>query len=220
MTACPFCGRAIAHHDDGRACNPLLAEFTRALEAPTRNHFFRVGPRGTERASRYDLRQELANRYSWGIPNEEAMACLSELAPIVEIGAGTGYWAALLLARDVSVYPFDAVPPRGAQSRNIYHLEAKPWADVAEGSSEVLTRFATTRDTLFLCWPPYAGTTMARDCLRAFRGRSFVHVGEHDGESGAREFFAELRSGWRLKREVTIPQWEGVHDSMTVWERK
>jgi hypothetical protein len=41
-------------------------------------------------------RHALVDRYGWAIPTDEAIAALVELSPLVEIGAGRGYWAHLL----------------------------------------------------------------------------------------------------------------------------
>src|SRR6266542_3799539 len=38
-------------------------------------------------------RDTLAVRYAHAIPDEDALETLAELAPLVELGAGTGYWA-------------------------------------------------------------------------------------------------------------------------------
>jgi hypothetical protein len=36
-------------------------------------------------------RADLVHKYAWAIPNEEAIATIAALSPIVELGAGTGY---------------------------------------------------------------------------------------------------------------------------------
>jgi hypothetical protein len=48
-------------------------------------------------------RRELAALFSWSIPTEPALAALAGLAPLVECGAGMGYWTALLRARGWSL---------------------------------------------------------------------------------------------------------------------
>ncbi|GGM06463.1 methyltransferase domain-containing protein [Dactylosporangium sucinum] len=56
-------------------------------------------------------RRELAARLAWAIPTEAALALIGDHGPILETGAGTGYWAALLRARGVDVVATDAAPP-------------------------------------------------------------------------------------------------------------
>lgn len=48
------------------------------------------------------------------------MDALAERAPLVEVGAGLGYWAAALRARRVPVLALDSHPPGGVAS-NSYH---------------------------------------------------------------------------------------------------
>ena len=53
----------------------------------------------------HPLRQQLVRRYAYGIPTTEALDAVAAAAPsgIVEVGAGTGYWARLLHDRGVEV---------------------------------------------------------------------------------------------------------------------
>lgn len=38
------------------------------------------------------LNLEAAEKYAWCVPDERALKVLAHFAPIVEIGAGKGYW--------------------------------------------------------------------------------------------------------------------------------
>ena len=53
----------------------------------------------------------LSHVASFAIPNEAALATIAENAPLIECGAGTGYWSALLQQRGVDVLAFDSHPP-------------------------------------------------------------------------------------------------------------
>ena len=48
--------------------------------------------------------------YSFATPTPQALDLLASLGDIVEVGAGTGYWAAALRARGVDVLAFDIAP--------------------------------------------------------------------------------------------------------------
>ena len=41
----------------------------------------------------WDARKDAVQQYAWAVPTEEALDVLSEHAPLVEVGAGSGYWA-------------------------------------------------------------------------------------------------------------------------------
>src|SRR5687768_14809752 len=51
---------------------------------------------GPADALRFVLRQRLFERYAHAIPTTQALRALLALGPILEIGAGAGYWARLL----------------------------------------------------------------------------------------------------------------------------
>jgi tetratricopeptide (TPR) repeat protein len=53
-------------------------------------------------------RDSLVRKYSWAIPDEEALATIGSYTPLVEIGAGTGYWAALLRKRGADMIAYDS----------------------------------------------------------------------------------------------------------------
>jgi hypothetical protein len=68
-------------------------------------------PLGTELAfGTLGERDELVHLYSWAIPNEDALRAIAAHGPILEVGAGNGYWAQLLTERGVDVLAFDPVP--------------------------------------------------------------------------------------------------------------
>ncbi len=163
-----------------------------------------------------DYRAPMVQRYSWAIPCEEALQVLVALSPVVEMGAGTGYWTHLLRERGVDVVAYDQMPPDGSDS-NGFHRGATPWTSVLIGSPQMLEGHA--HRTLLLCWPPM--TDMAAECLRVYRGSTVVYVGEGNGGCTGDDVFHEaLGRNFVQKQEVCIPQWGGIHDYMTVWSRR
>ena len=41
----------------------------------------------------------LRNHHAWSVPSDAALRILASHAPLLELGAGTGYWASLLKQR-------------------------------------------------------------------------------------------------------------------------
>ena len=50
---------------------------------------------------------KIRNEYSWSVPTEEALRLLALHQPLVELGAGAGYWASLLKQLPVDILAFD-----------------------------------------------------------------------------------------------------------------
>ena len=164
-------------------------------------------------------RRELASLFSWAIPNARALEVLAAHAPLVECGAGMGYWSGLLRARGVDVLAYDAAPP-GRSLKNEYHRAARdPWTKIDRLSSVVAARWHGER-TLVLCWPPYDDDGASYAVLRAYRGDTLIYIGEPDeGATGSVRFQRELRLNWTLGQAVDLPRWPRLRDTLMVYRR-
>lgn len=162
----------------------------------------------------YEVRGDLVRRYAWAIPSDEAIRTLVRLSPIVEVGAGSGYWAKLVTEAGGNIRAFDSSPTRLKKN----HFCHGSWFHVERAQANVTSRFP--HRTLFLCWPPY-DTGMANEALRAYRGSTVVYVGESwGGCTGNDEFHGRLRDQFECTDSVEIPCWSGIYDHFTVWRRK
>jgi hypothetical protein len=162
-----------------------------------------------------ERRRELASLFSWGVPNEGALQVLAAHAPLVECGAGMGYWSALLRARGVDVLAYDAAPP-GKSSNNYHRFARQPWTTVNAEDSVLAARGHGDR-TLFLCWPPFDDDHSSYAVLRAYGGDKLVFVGE--GATGSVRFHRELAVNWSLEEEVRLPNWPRLRDTLMVYRR-
>jgi hypothetical protein len=166
-----------------------------------------------------ERRRELASLFSWAIPSEEALHLIARYGPLVECGAGMGYWSALLEARGADAMAYDLRPP-GASRSNAYHRHPRrPWTRIQRGSSVSAARRHRDR-TLLLCWPPYDDDAASYAALRAYRGDVVIHIGERDeGATGSVRFHRELQLNWTLVEEVELPHWPRLRDSVMVYRR-
>jgi hypothetical protein len=152
-------------------------------------------------------RRELAVLFSWAIPGEGALAVLSSYGPLVECGAGTGYWAALLRARGADVQASDIAPGR------------PPWTEVAPSHAVRAVRASRER-TLFVCWPPYDDDAASYAAVRAYRGDVLLYIGGGPGgPTGTVRFHAELELNWTPVEQVAVPNWPGLQDRLVVYRR-
>lgn len=173
-------------------------------------------------------RWALCRRYSWAIPDPAACAYVAGQAGpggIVEIGAGTGYWAWQLTQRGVSVAAYDIAPPDRAD--NLYHGALNPDADpattgrvplfypVEPGGPQMAARYSDR--TLLLCWPP-RNDPMAADALAAYAGPRMVLIGQPE-VCGNDAFDRALAAGWEQVDTCPIVNWWLVRDQIAVYER-
>lgn len=208
------------------AGNPLLQGHLLAAD---------LDPRGKTRAS-------LIRRFGFATPTEEALEAIAAASPrgVVELGAGTGYWARLLYERGVDVIAYDVSPP--PSSDNQWFAGVTPWYPVAHDDGLVVSEHADR--TLLLVWPTRDESWAARAAIEFHEagGRSLVYVGEGPGgPTGDDELHALLGHYdrclacayaladrpcvcgvdqlWELRETVELPHWDGLEDDLRVYKR-
>ena len=109
----------------------------------------------TRRGDLFEAEDEDAmERFAWAIPDARALRACAAFAPLVEMGAGAGYWARLLHDMGVEIEAFDK--DVGAATRAAGKLAA-PWIHVARGGPEQLLQERFSRSTLLLIYPDDLG---------------------------------------------------------------
>lgn len=173
-----------------------------------------------------DVRRDHVARYAWAVPNAEAIEAIKALdLPVLEVGAGTGYWAWMLDEAGVRVAAYDECPPHLAI--NAYFTKDSPvYFDVRFGeANDVVRSWSLASDlsgkpyALMLVWPDY-NERFAYDALRLYNGDTFIYVGEGSGGcTGDDAFHDLLREKWTEQVEIDIPQWGGMNDYMTIYRK-
>lgn len=196
--------------------NPYLREFTRLRAELDQVPDYLNVHRGSAGTSAYDRRVWCVRRYAFAIPTEAALATLARYSPIVELGAGTGYWAFLLRRRGVDCVAYDRAPPDRMANPN--RFQPLTWTDVEAGDVDVLTGHGDR--ALFLCWPSYRDPFAAR-ALAAYTGATLLYIGEPAGGHTADDaFFEQLARDWLAVEHVAVPNWPGTRDALTVYRRR
>jgi hypothetical protein len=161
----------------------------------------------------------------WG--TTAPLALNQNIARIVEVGAGTGYWASLLRQRGADVLATDSAPlsdksvgaSYGSNFNNAYHGNFQKWTDVTMSESYEAASANSDR-CLFMCYAPPLGK-MAEAALQAYRGTRIALVGEFKGDTGTPQFEALLHGQWVLARDpIDLPQWGNTCYNLTFWRRK
>lgn len=147
------------------------------------------------------------------------MKILENFSPLIEIGCGKGYWASLLLQRNVNIVAFD---------REVVN---DSWTNVLKGGPEMLLVKKISRGrNLFLSYPDEDGP-MAMECLRNFKGDYIIHVGELMstgtfsspqapwGRTSASDFQVRLYEEFHCLLVADLPRFPFSRDSISVWKR-
>lgn len=154
------------------------------------------------------VRDFLINKYSYGTPTEKILRAIQDLGPIVEIGAGSGYWAWLLKTLGADVVAYD-------QCGNISSTGGTMWAEVKGGGPKTLLEHQDR--ALFLCWPPV--NKMASLCLDFWKGDYLAYVGD-PSITADNVFHHRLHDKFELVTKIYAPSWPGIMDSLTIWNRR
>lgn len=101
--------------------------------------------RGRVGLSYHEARRAVIDAYCFSIPTDEALDTLAARSPLVEIGAGLGFWAAMLVARGADIVCYDHKPPRPGGSHddetsNWWWPDATPYVTVHHGTERMLDR--------------------------------------------------------------------------------
>jgi len=196
---------------------------------------------------RDNCRDWACHLYAYAVPSKNSLQTLKALGPLVEIGAGTGYWASLLQKMGVDIVAYDKLPTSMAASRRKFVATLAATqdssADVASTSSAAS---APSRDVneyhrdvpaftkvlrgdhnaaalfadrvLFLCYPP-PNDPMALECLQVYKGDTVAYVGEWIGQTASRAFEAELRKHFHCTQLVDLPNFTNTIYQLSVWKR-
>lgn len=131
------------------AGNPYLEEVLALVRAERR------GGRAALLRALDEKRAELICRYAFSIPTPDIVREIAGHSPLVEIGAGSGYWARCLKAAGADIIAYDTRPPGDEipwDPRGGNRWFEEEWFNVTEGDAFMAGRFPER--SLFLCWPP------------------------------------------------------------------
>lgn len=132
---------------------------------------------------------DLWKEFCWGIvPSSDDAKKIAEFSPLVEIGAGSGYWAYLISQHGATIHAYDKFIPKTAETK----WARKLWYDVKQGGPEVAREY-TDPWTLLLIRPPSdEHAPMAKEILKNFKGKRFIYAGEVCGSNANKSFFDYL----------------------------
>jgi len=165
------------------------------------------------------FRDELICEYAFSIPCRAVLERIKSFSPVVEIGAGNGYWAWCLSQCGCDIIAYDSRPPLEEEPLDIFsgnrwfHDE---WAPVNEADADKAGSHPDR--ALLLAWPePWS--LMASMALFAYReagGKNLIYIG--DPESSGDHIFHEALAGYRLLHSEKLQGWPGIGDSLLIYQ--
>jgi hypothetical protein len=186
--------------------NPYLAYFLALPPGCQRDPWQPVDDRELRSLPWLSFKAAVAGWFAWAVPTDAAIGEIARRTRrVVEIGAGSGYWAWLMSQAGIDVVAYDLVAP------------ARSWHPIRLGDERAVLRHPDR--SLFLCWPPW-GSDMADRALAAYAGDLVIYVGEWLGGCATPAFFARLVAGFEPVAVVELPQWAMRDDRLTIFRRK
>lgn len=168
-------------------------------------------------------REEHIHKYGFAVLNEAAIKALLPLAPLLEVGAGAGYWSYELKRAGADIIATDLyteneeVPEGGERTRESYGFGDR-WLPIEELSATQAIKKYPERNLLCV-WPSYQGSWSSK-AVMAFKGEYLAYVGEGDGGcTGNDQMHAYLNSHYEEVSDIYIPQFYGIHDSLIIYKR-
>ncbi|MGW4663244.1 hypothetical protein [Streptosporangium sandarakinum] len=156
--------------------------------------------------------------YSWSIPSPGDIAWITNALDgrgVVEVGAGSGYWAWQMAQAGVDVVAYE---PNEAADNTFVHV-AEPYHPLLRDDASAAGRHPDR--ALFLSWPNYSHPWAAQ-ALSSYQGDLLIYVGEGwGGCCGDDDFFELLNTEWvEVGESPHHRTWWGINCRLIAYRRK
>lgn len=162
-------------------------------------------------------RTALVTTYAWSIPSPGDIAWISDMLDgraVVEVGAGSGYWAWQLAQASVDVVAYE--PEEFAD--NTFVGVAEPYVHLLKDDASAAAKHPDR--ALLLSWPSYE-LPWAAHALASYRGDLLIYAGESEGGCCADDAFFELLDAeWaQIGDSPHHRTWWGINCRLTAYRR-
>ena len=147
-------------------------------------------------------RDELVKKYAWSIPDNailNAIIAFADGKTIMDVGAGSGYWAKLLEEKGAKVI---AIDDKSEEYTNYYFDVVK-----RDGVEYLKSEPAAKDACLFMSWT-------RKPFWQQFPGNKLIVIGEQLTLNDD-----PTKDGWRKEKVMDIPKWEFMHDHAAFYTR-
>lgn len=193
-----------------------IAEWIKSGLAPTAQELRAAGFRADVARENKGLIASAFHR-TWGfsIPCAEAVQALCAISPLVEIGAGTGYWTALLRAAGADILATDLVD-EGSPG---YGLTVGVHSRVLALDAAAAVKAHPDR-AVFCSWPTRDSEWCTDAASQISRGGLFALIArERGGTTASDSLYDLLENKFSLIQRIITPQFPEQDDSLKIYER-
>lgn len=166
----------------------------------------------------FQVREQFIEKFGFAIPTIDALKAIAEKSPTLEIGSGAGYWSYELAKLGAQITATDAKTGNYRLNGSCGFWKSS-WCAVEKLAAVGAIKQYPTK-SLLTVWPDY-GSPWPVKALEAFNGEYVFYVGEGmNGCTGNDAFHEYLTNVFYLYKEIRIPQFAGIHDSLFCYQRK
>ena len=172
-----------------------------SMSAPSYNY--------TERSQ---ARTRFIKGFGFPIPCLELIEAIKAEGPTLELGAGAGYLAALVNKCGGYVIPTD-------NYSGSYSFKIAFYTRVHRlSASTAVKKFPSV--PVLISWPSFKAKWPSRVANVLRPGRRLLYIGENGGCTACYSFETILSRKFKEIKEVSIPQWDGIHDHLRIFEKE
>lgn len=181
-------------------------------------------------------RNAFTTYFGWSLPCKEAVETIKKYTrePLHDVLAGTGYWAKILKKAGINVIASDI---HKLTSKNWYHKKKENTlltdiSNIIKPKKEKIIRRNALKvgydikrkrlqGDIFLSWPPYEKSFVTDLIYMLPIGTRVFYIGEGMGGcTGDASFHKYLCDNFKRLDYEELPQWRGMHDYLTVYEKE
>jgi hypothetical protein len=162
------------------------------------------------------FRELFIKEFGFSVPSAEAFLTIMKYSPLLEIGAGTGYWAHILRR----CYGCDIVATDIIIEKSEYKFQIGKYFPVSKISADNAIKAHSDRN-VFVSWPTY-DDDWAENAIKHIKpGKFLIYVGEGCGGCCASDnFFKILNNDFKEIDSTDMLQFFGLHDNLWVYQKK
>lgn len=164
----------------------------------------------------FALRERFVGEFSFALPSQDVLdAIAARSTRIVEVGAGSGFWARLMAQRG-----FDIVATNAAEGHDYAQTLGRHHR--VEGLDARAAILAYPDRDVLCVWPSYDQDWIRKAILDMKPGRYLFYVGEWHGCTADAEFHDLLddRDEFEPVGEGAMANFPGIHDHLFILRRK